>query len=102
MDDFMKVSFWEMTLRSITSFFVLLLFARLLGKKQLSQLTFFNYVTGITIGSIAADISAESETPFFNGFISLVWWFILTILIGYIGLKSSKARILFDGHLLLL
>ncbi|MBY9079431.1 DUF421 domain-containing protein [Paenibacillus sp. HN-1] len=98
MDDFMRVSFWEMTLRSITSFFVLLLFARLLGKKQLSQLTFFNYVTGITIGSIAADISAESETPFFNGLIALVWWFILTILIGYTGLKSSKARILFDGQ----
>ena len=33
-------------------------------KKQLSQLTYFNYVTGITIGSIAADIAGEGETPF--------------------------------------
>ncbi|WP_179031480.1 DUF421 domain-containing protein [Paenibacillus kribbensis] len=98
MDDFLRVNFWEMILRASCTFFVLLILARLLGKKQLSQLTYFNYVTGITIGSIAADIVGNSETPFFNGLISLVWWVILTIFIGYIGLKSSKARVLFDGQ----
>ena len=35
-----------------------------MGKKQISQLTFFHYVTGITIGSIAADIAGQEETPF--------------------------------------
>ncbi len=94
----MKVNFWEMSLRASLSFFVLLILARLLGKKQLSQLTYFNYVTGITIGSITADIAGRSETPFLNGLISLVWWCALTIFIGYVGLKSSKARILFDGQ----
>lgn len=98
MDEFLQVNFWEMILRATLSFVVLLALARFLGKKQLSQLTFFNYVTGITIGSIAADIAGESETPFFNGLISLLWWSILTILVGYLGLKSSKLRILFDGQ----
>ncbi len=97
-NEFLRVSFFEMILRATLSFFVLLLLARLLGKKQLSHLTYFNYITGITIGSIAAVICADSETPFLNGFISLVWWSILTILIGYIGLKSSKTRILLDGQ----
>jgi len=97
-DEFFKVNFWEMILRTTLSFAVLLLLARLLGKKQLSQLTFFNYITGITIGSIAADIAGETETPFTNGLISLIWWSFLTGLVGYIGIKSSKARIVLDGE----
>ncbi len=95
-NEFFKVDFWEMILRTTLSFIVLLILARLLGKKQMSQLTFFNYITGITIGSIAADIAGETETPFFNGLISLVWWSALTVLIGYIGMKSGKARVLID------
>ena len=93
-----NIDFFEMILRATASFVVLLLLARLMGRKQLSQLTFFNYITGITIGSIAADIGGESETPFFNGLTSLIWWSFLTYLVGYIGLKSSKIRVLIDGQ----
>ena len=35
--------------RAIISFFTLLILARLLGKEQISQLSFFDYVLGITI-----------------------------------------------------
>jgi uncharacterized membrane protein YcaP (DUF421 family) len=90
--------FFEMILRATLSFLVLLVMTRLMGRKQISQLTFFNYVTGIALGSIAADIAGESETPFLNGATSLVWWSILTILTGYIGLKFSKVRVLIDGQ----
>ena len=92
------VDFLEMIIRSTASFLILLLLARLLGRKQLSQLTFFNYITGITIGSIAADIAGESKTPFFEGLTSLIWWSFLTFLVGYIGLKSSKVRLVIDGQ----
>ncbi|SHE88022.1 Uncharacterized membrane protein YcaP, DUF421 family [Seinonella peptonophila] len=98
MGGWFHVHFWEMTLRAVISFVVLLMLARILGKVQISQLTFFNYITGITIGSMAADIAAESQTPFLNGLISLIWWSILTILVGYISLKSTKGRILLDGQ----
>ena len=37
-----------------------------MGKKQVSQLTFFHYVTGITIGSIAGDIAGETENAIFE------------------------------------
>lgn len=93
-----EVNFWEMILRTTISFASLLFLARLLGKKQLSQLTFFHYITGITIGSIAAEIASQKETPFIDGLISLIWWSILTMLMSYISLKSSKARILFDDE----
>lgn len=92
------LDFVEMIFRSTGAFIVLLIMTRLMGRKQLSQLTFFNYITGIALGSIAADIASESKTPFLNGLTSLVWWSILTILVGYIGLKSSNARIAIDGQ----
>ncbi|MFD1205773.1 MULTISPECIES: DUF421 domain-containing protein [Sporosarcina] len=96
MDEFFEFSFWEMIIRATIAFAVLLVLARLMGKKQISQLTFFHYVTGITIGSIAADIAGESETPFMNGLIAMIWWALLTLLMNYIALKSKKARVLLD------
>lgn len=98
MDGFSNVNFWDMVLRSTLSFFTILVLARIIGKKQLSQLTFFHYITGITIGSIAAEISAQKETLFWDGFISLLWWAFLTIIISFISLKSAKARVLFDDR----
>ena len=94
----LEVNFWEMILRTTISFAVLLFLARLLGKKQLSQLTFFNYITGITIGSIAAEIASQKETPFIDGLISLIWWTLLTILMSWISLKSSRARVFLDDE----
>ena len=94
---FMEINFFEMLFRTTGSFFAILILARIIGKKQLSQLTFFHYVTGITIGSIAAEIAAQAETPFFDGLISLIWWCVLTIIITVITLKNKRLRILFDG-----
>ncbi|WCN39589.1 DUF421 domain-containing protein [Aneurinibacillus uraniidurans] len=100
--ELLQVDFWEMILRTTLTFFVLLTLARILGNKQLSQLTFFDYITGITIGSIAADIAGRSESAFLNGLTSLIWWSCLAILIAYIGLTSPSARVLFDGQPIIL
>lgn len=95
-DDLLKVDFWEMILRTTASFIILLILARLMGKKQISQLTFFHYVTGITIGSIAAEISVNAETHFFNGSIALIWWALLTVITNLLTVKSKTARKLLD------
>ncbi|MDM5231247.1 DUF421 domain-containing protein [Lysinibacillus pakistanensis] len=96
MDGFFQVNFWEMILRATLSFFALLILARILGKKQLGQLTFFHYTTGITFGSIASEIAAQAETPFTDGLIALIWWSVLTYLMTIITIKSKKARVLID------
>ncbi|TQR21581.1 YetF domain-containing protein [Psychrobacillus vulpis] len=98
MDKFFDINFWEMIIRTTVSFVALLILARILGKKQLSQLTFFHYITGITIGSIAADLASQKETPFIDGLISLIWWTFLTWLLSFIALKSAKARVLIDDE----
>lgn len=98
----MELNLSEMLIRSSCAFFAILLLARIIGKKQLSQLTFFHYVTGITFGSIAAEISAQVETPFLDGLVSLIWWSVLTILVSLLTLKSKKARVLFDDKPMIL
>lgn len=94
----MKLDFWEMIFRTSCAFVALLILTRVMGKKQISQLTFFHYVTGITIGSIAANIAGESETPFLNGLVSMIWWALLTMLMSFIAFKSNKASILLNDQ----
>ena len=98
MDELLDIHFWETIFRTTVSFIVLLILARIMGKKQISQLTFFHYATGITIGSIAAEIAAQQETPFVDGIIAMVLWALLTLLMSYIALKSKKARTILDDR----
>lgn len=96
--ELMDFDFWEMILRTTFAFTALLILARILGKKQLSQLTFFHYITGIAFGSIAAEMAGQTDVPFMDGLIALVWWAILTLLTSYIALKSSRLRVILDDQ----
>lgn len=98
MEEFFDVDFWEMVFRTTGAFAALLILARLLGKKQLSQLTFFHYATGIAFGSIAAEMAGQSDVPFLDGLVSLIWWAVLTLLASYISIKSPKLRVVLDGE----
>jgi len=91
-------SYLQVVVQTIISFFVLLTLTRFLGKKQLSHLTFFNYVTGITIGSMAANMVVLKTIVYTKFLVSLIVWCALTTLISYIALKSGKARTLLDGQ----
>ncbi len=93
-----NTNIFQLLLRVTVTFIVLLTLTRLLGKKQMSHLTFFNYITGITIGSVAANIISEHNKPFMDEFIGLTWWCILTALTGYINLKSGNIRAIIDGQ----
>lgn len=98
MEGFNEVNFLDIILRSTFSFFSILILARIIGKKQLGHLTFFHYITGITIGSIAAEISVQKKTIFWDGILSLVIWTFLTMLVSFVSLKSSKIRELVDDR----
>ena len=53
----------KVILTSGLSAVALFLIAKIMGHKQMSQLDFFDYITGITIGSIAAELATELENP---------------------------------------
>jgi uncharacterized membrane protein YcaP (DUF421 family) len=85
-------------IRSIIAFILLLVLTRIMGKKQLSQLTFFDYVVGITIGSIAATMSVDKNIQISNGVVSLVIWGVFPIVLGFLGMKSRRFLRLTDGR----
>ncbi|RST73148.1 DUF421 domain-containing protein [Siminovitchia acidinfaciens] len=85
-------------LRSVILVIVLFLLTKWLGKKQLSQLSFFEYVAGITIGSIAAEISTGLETNFFHGLYSMFIWTAIPFFAGLLAIKSKKARDFIEGR----
>lgn len=84
--------------RAIISFFTLLILARLLGKEQISQLTFFDYILGITIGSIASEATVDLSSRAWPHFIGLVSWAVLAYLMQYISLKWRYAAKLIEGE----
>lgn len=48
---------------SLLSVITLFFLAKIMGHKQVAQLDFFDYINGITIGSIAAELATDLETP---------------------------------------
>ena len=88
----------EIILRSIITFIVLLITINILGKKQIQHLTMYDYVIGITIGSIAADSIISTDLPIINGIISLILFGIIGYVISYITYKSHGIEEYIDGE----
>lgn len=88
----------NVAIRTISAFIVILVVTRLLEKEQLGQLTFYEYITGITIGSLAADMAIYSMVSPLLIMMSLLVFSALTWLSGWISLKSRVARKLLEGE----
>ncbi len=87
----------SIAVRSIVLLIVLFFFTKWLGKKQISQLSFFEYVTGITIGSIAAEVSTGLDRHISHGLIGMGVWFAIPFLVGILSLKSKTVRDFAEG-----
>jgi uncharacterized membrane protein YcaP (DUF421 family) len=83
--------------RSIIAFFSLLIFTRIIGKEQISQLTFFDYVLGITIGSIAATATTDLSSRAWPHWVGLFVWAVLGYLMELITLKWRPAAKYLEG-----
>ncbi|GIQ69746.1 DUF421 domain-containing protein [Xylanibacillus composti] len=88
----------EVALRTFSALVVLFIITRfILGKRQITQLTYFEYITGITIGSIAAFISLHPDQNWMYGLVALLVWAIVMAGIEYFSLKSKRLRSLVEG-----
>ncbi|WP_436371989.1 YetF domain-containing protein [Cytobacillus sp. BC1816] len=88
----------ETILRVTISFLVLFLLARLMGRKEIGQMTFFNWATAIGIGSIAGNLAVNESTRIKDGVIALIVWTLFTILMDMIDLKSKQGRTVTTGE----
>ena len=77
----------KVILTSILSVSALFVIAKIMGHKQMSQLDFFDYISGITIGSIAAELATELEEPLKP--------LLATIVYGSVAILLSKITSLF-------
>lgn len=87
----------QVVLTSLGSALVLFLMTKLMGNKQISQMTMFDYVIGITIGSIAAEMATELETPD-HSVTALIVYGLLAFVISLVVQRSLKARKFVDGQ----
>ena len=79
-------------LRSVAVYCLALLLARLIGRKLISQMTFFDFIVGISMGSIVANAMIGKEATTLSSVIALITMSMLTIGIAYVHMKSFKAR----------
>jgi len=83
--------------QSLLSAAVLFILAKLMGFKQLKQFNIFDYIVGITIGSIAATMAFEDNTPLFRPFIAMCIYAMIDIGISLTSMKSIRLRRFLNG-----
>lgn len=86
----------KVVLTSVLSAAALFIIAKIMGHKQMSQLDFFDYITGITIGSIAAELATELEEPL-KPLIAMVVYGVITVILTTITSKLPKMRKFING-----
>lgn len=88
----------ELIIRIVLTFLFLLLLTRIMGRKEVGQMTFFNFVSSITIGSIAATLVTNNEFAIEYGLLALFSWTLLTLIMDAIDIKTIRGRHLISGN----
>ena len=91
----------QIVLTSLFSLVVLFILTKLVGNKQISELTIFDYVIGISIGSIAAEMATELEEPL-KPLTAMAVYAVVSYIISVITSKSLKLRRILFGHSIVL
>ena len=95
--DLFKNDTLEVIIRCIIAMTTLFFMTKLLGKKQVSELSLFDYVVGISIGNFASEMAINLEAKFFNSMLAIIVFGILAYNISILTLKSLKLRKFFIG-----
>lgn len=87
----------NIAVKSLVAITILFFTTRVIGKKHIAHLTFFDYIVGIAVGSIAGSMSTDSHITLPEGITALVVWTAVALLVAIVSIKSLKARYLFDS-----
>lgn len=91
----------KIIITSTVSLLILFLLTKLMGSKQVSQLNMFDYIVGISIGSIAAEMATELDTPI-NAMTAMIVYGVIAAAVSLIAERSLKARKILSGKPLVL
>ena len=87
---------------STSSFIVLFILTKFMGNREMAQLSMFDYIISITIGSIAAEMSTALDDNFIEPLIAMIIYAIGAIVVSWLALHSIKARRFISGTSLIL
>ena len=91
------MDFVKIIILSAVSFLVLFVLSKFMGSRQISQLSFFDYVIGISIGSIAAEMATNIDLALWKGVLAMIIYAALDVLFEFLSRKSIKARKFING-----
>ena len=86
----------KVTLTALLSVVALFIITKIMGHKQVSQLDFFDYVSGITIGSIGAELATELEEPY-KPLIALTIYGLASLFLNTLTHKIPRTRKYING-----
>lgn len=98
----MVIDILKIILLSSSSLIILFILTKLMGNKEISQLSMFDYIIGITIGSIAAEMATALESDFTQPLVAMIVYALITVIISFINSKSLKVRKVITGDALIL
>ena len=87
----------DVILRCLISLVTLFFVTKMIGKKQVSQFSLFDYVIGISIGNFAAEMALNLDSDYMHGTIAVIVFGIVAYLVSFITLKNLKLRRFFIG-----
>ena len=87
---------------SLGSLIALFILTKLMGYRQVSEMSMFDYINGITIGSIAAEMATSLEKDWWLPLTAMIIYALAAILLSYISVKSIAARRIISGKPLIL
>lgn len=89
--------FFKIFALSLESLIILFILTKLAGNREISQLTMFDYIIGITIGSIAAEMSTSLEDNFMEPLVAMIIYGLASVITAILSSKSIKIRRLTSG-----
>lgn len=83
---------------ALSSVIALFIIAKLLGKRQVAQLEFVDYIIGISIGSISAEMATDiNDKPIYYYLIAIFIYFLFDLIINYLGRKTPFLKHFLKG-----
>lgn len=91
------VEILDVILRCLVSLITLFFVTKMIGKKQVSQFSLFDYVIGISIGNFAAEMALNLDSEYLHGTVAVIVFGIVAYLVSILTLKNLKLRKFFIG-----
>lgn len=82
----------QIVILSVASIVTLFILTKLMGYRQMSQMSMFDYINGITIGSIAAEMATALDENPLHGVVAMTVYALFAVLLSFLSMKSIKLR----------